>query len=146
MVLQRILYELRHPDEVNASSGMWAFGDMMMFALTFCTLMVPTFFALRLIARAEEFYTRYSKFVVGMAVTAPAAVLLIVVLRGSGFVGETCLWRLFLSPFAIIAIGASRVVAQFKASKRLLSYALLTETFTFATAVILLVTEGRHLH
>jgi len=43
------------------------------------------------------------------------------------------------SPFILVGIGVSRLVARFDRAKRLLSYALLIEGLTLAIAVALLI-------
>jgi hypothetical protein len=47
--------------------------------------------------------------------------------------------RLFWSPLMLLGIGVSRLVARFDRAKKLVSYALLVEGLTLATAVVLLI-------
>ena len=139
MVVERYLYEVRHPEDVSASSGMWAFGDAMLFAMLFFMLMAPTFFALRLLARSERTYTAIAKVTLAITTTAPVclAVLWLAKLPSEGFVTDTLLWRMMLAPFVLIAVFASRIAARFQLAKRLLTWAVLTETLTFVLAVVM---------
>ena len=146
MAVQRYLYEFRHPDEVNASSGMWAFGDMMMWTFLFFIAMVPTIFLLRLIAKSEALYAGYSRLVLLFAVTAPLCIGLLALASHDNVVAELCLWRLIWSPLILIAIAVSRIVARFNLAKKLLSYALLTEGLTLILTVTLFFTKAGGSH
>jgi hypothetical protein len=61
-------------------------------------------------------------------------------------VGAYCLFRLLSSPFILFEIGASRLAARFDRAKKLISYALLIEGLTLATAVVLLIHAGSAPH
>jgi hypothetical protein len=50
-----------------------------------------------------------------------------------------CLFRLLGSPFILVGIGISRLVARFARAKRLVSYALLIEGVTIVAALALLI-------
>jgi hypothetical protein len=137
MAVQRYIYEYRHPNEVTASSGMWAFGDMMMWVMIFFMALVPTVFMLRLVAKSEGLYTSYSKIVLAFAITAPLCIGLVSLFSKENVIADACLWRLIWSPLILITIAVSRIVAKFKLSKRLLSYALLTEGLTLTITITL---------
>jgi len=48
------------------------------------------------------------------------------------------MWRLFGSPFVLVGMGGSRLLARFPRAKRLCSYALLIEGLTLVTIIALL--------
>ena len=135
----RHLQELRYPAE--ASGGMWAAGDAILYFFIACLFMVPTAFLIWVISKFEAFYTAYSKFLLGLSLTAP--VCLGLVHLGENRVGESlialCFERLMLFPFIFVGIGISRWVARFDRAKRFASWALLIEGLTFATAAALVI-------
>src|SRR5580704_13453646 len=65
----RHLQELRYPAE--ASGGMWAFGDALLYIFIACLFMVPTIFLLFVIAKFEAFYKTFSKLLLGLSLSAP---------------------------------------------------------------------------
>ena len=135
----RHLQELKYPDE--ASGGMWAAGDAFLQIFIACLFMIPTVFLIWVIARFESVYTAYSQFLLGLSLSAP--VCLSVFLLGESQVAQTlgslCLFRLLGSPFILVGIGISRLVARFDRAKRLVSYALLIEGATIVAALALLI-------
>jgi hypothetical protein len=140
-----ILLYGRHPQELKypaeASGGMWAGGDAFLYIFIACLLMVPTALLIWVTARFEAFYTAYSKFLLGLSLSAP--VCLSVLFLGKNRVGESlmnlCLYRLMWLPFILVGMGISRMVARFDRAKRFASYALLIEGLTLAIAVALLI-------
>ncbi len=135
----RHLQELRYPDE--ASGGMWAAGDAFLYIFIACLFMVPTVFLIWITARYEAFSTAYSKFLLGLSLSAP--VCLGVLFLGENHVGESlfnlCLYRLMWLPFILVGMGISRMVARFDRAKRFASYALLIEGLTLVIAVALVI-------
>ena len=135
----RHLQELKYPAE--ASGGMWAAGDAFLQIFIACLFMVPTVFLIWVTARFEAFYTAYSKFLLGLSLSAP--VCLSVLFLGENHVGQSlitlCLYRLMWLPFILVGIGVSRLVARFDRAKRLISYAFLIEGLTLAIAVALII-------
>ena len=135
----RHLQELKYPAE--ASGGMWAAGDALLYIFIACFFMVPTIFLLFVIARFEAFYKAYSQLLLSLSLTAPLCVS--VFFFGENHVVQTlnilCLYRLILSPFILVGIGVSRLVARFDRAKRLISYAFLIEGLTLAIAVALVI-------
>jgi hypothetical protein len=103
--------------------------------------MVPTVFLIWITARFEAFYTAYSKFLLGLSLSAP--VCLTVLYLGENHVGQSlislCLNRLTWLPFTLVAMGISRIVARFDRAKRFSSYALLIEGLTLAIGVALVI-------
>ena len=135
----RHLQELKYPAE--ASGGMWAAGDALLYIFIACLFMVPTVFLIWVTARFEAFYTAYSKFLLGLSLSAP--VCLSVLFLGENHVRQSlitlCLYRLMWLPFILVGIGVSRLVARFDRAKRLISYAFLIEGLTLAIAVALVI-------
>jgi hypothetical protein len=135
----RHLQELKYPAE--ASGGMWAAGDAFLQIFIACLFMVPTVFLIWVTARFEAFYTAYSKFLLGLSLSAP--VCLSVLFLGENHVRQSlitlCLYRLMWLPFILAGIGVSRLVARFDRAKRLISNAFLIEGLTLAIAVALVI-------
>ena len=135
----RHLQELKYPAE--ASGGMWAAGDAFLWIFIACLFMVPTVFLVWVIAKSESIYKTYSQLLLGLSLSAPVSLALFTL--GQNYlaqsVGVLCLFRLVGSPFILLGIGVSRLVARFDRAKKLVSYALLIEGLTLATAVVLLI-------
>jgi len=139
----RHLQELRYPAE--ASGGMWAAGDLMLGIFIGCLFMVPTAFLIWVTARFEAYYTAYSQFLVGLSLTSPLALSLL--LLGENQVGQSLMnlsiFRLFGSPFILAGLGISRLVTPLDRAKRFASYALLIEFLTLGLGVALLIYRWR---
>jgi hypothetical protein len=139
LLFGRHLQELQYPAE--ASGGMWAAGDAFLLIFIACLFMVPTVFLIWVTARFEAFYTAYSKFLLGLSLSAP--VCLSVLFLGENRVGQSlinlCLYRLMWLPFILLGMGISRLVARFDRAKRFASYALLIEGLTLAIAAALVI-------
>ena len=137
ITFQRQLVELQDPAAANASSGMWAFGDALVSVGTGFLLLVPTFFLLRVMARHESAYSTYSKVALVITLTAPLALTLLASgrLPHAGFLENNTLLRLLYSPFVIIILAMSRLLARFDTPKRLLMYALSVESLTLLLTI-----------
>jgi hypothetical protein len=135
----RYLAELRNP--VEASGGMWAFGDEVLAWSIFCLFMVPTSFLALLLRQHERSYDVYSKILFWASLSAPLClgVLVLGQFLHFGDVVDPLVWRTWRGPFVLIVIGMSRLLAQIDAAKRLLTRALLIESGTFAIFFALLV-------
>jgi len=135
----RHLQELKYPAE--ASGGMWAAGDALLWVFIVCLFMIPTVFLIWVIARFESVYAAYSQFLSGLSLSAP--VCLSVFLLGESQVAQSlgflCFYRLLGSPFILVGIGISRLAARFDRAKRLVSYALLVEGLTIVAALALFI-------
>jgi hypothetical protein len=135
----RHLQELRYPAE--ASGGMWAGGDLMLGIFIVGLFLLPTAFLIWVTAPFEAFYTGYSRFLLVLSLTSPVALSLL--LLGKDQVGESLmslsLYRLFGSPFILVGLGISRLVARFDRARRFASSALLIEVLTLGTGVALLI-------
>ncbi len=135
----RHIQELKYPAE--ASGGMWAAGDAMLWVFIACLFTIPSVFLVWVIARFESFYKTYSQLLLGLSLSAPVS-LSVLTLSNSYLaqsVGFLCLYRLLWSPLILLGIGVSRLAARFDRAKRLVSYALLIEGLTLAIAVALLI-------
>lgn len=90
---------------------MWAAGDLMLWIFIACLFMIPTVFLILVIARFDAFYAAYSRFLLGLSLSAP--VCLSVFMLGENqvaqSVGVLCLCRLLGSPFILVGIGISRL-------------------------------------
>jgi len=137
----RYLYEVNHPADVSASSGMYAGGDLLLEIFIVFLFMIPTYFLIRIGAKFEAPYTAYSKILLIVGLSAPASLGL--VFLGRAYLPESlnvlCLERLLWSPFILMLIGISRRAAQFDRAKRAISYALLSESFSFCLSVAIII-------
>ncbi|MFZ0038314.1 MAG: hypothetical protein WAK91_12880 [Candidatus Acidiferrales bacterium] len=135
----RHLQELKYPAE--ASGGMWAAGDAMLWIFIAGLFAIPSAFLIWVIAKFESIYKTYSQLLFGLSLSAP--VCLGVVTLGNSYLAESvsslCLYRLFWSPLILLGMGVSRLAARFDRAKRLISYALLVEGLTLAIGVALLI-------
>jgi hypothetical protein len=139
LLYARHLQELEYPAE--ASGGMWAAGDALLLILVACLSMIPTVFLIWVIARFESVYAAYSQFLLGLSLSAPVCLSVFVLGENpvARSLGSLCLYRLLGSPFILVGIGISRLVARFDRAKRMVSYALLIEGLTIGAAVALLI-------
>ena len=137
----RYMYEASHPADVAASSGMYAGGDLLLEIFIVFLFMIPTYFLIRIGAQFETPYTTYSKILLIVGLTAPACLGLLFL--GKVYLPENlsvlCLERLLWSPFILMLIGISRRAAKFDQAKRAISYALLSEGFTFCLSIATIV-------
>ena len=146
LVYVRHMQYVNHPADVMASGGMYAAGDLMLEFFIGGLFLIPTFLLVLVIRKSETPYTRYSQTLLGLSLTAPIClgVLLIpAVSQGNSFLGWFCMDRLFASPFVVVGLAVSRFLARFSRAKRLASYALLLEVGTVALLVALIMLSGR---
>jgi hypothetical protein len=133
LVYARHLQYVNHPEDVAASSGMYAFGDWMLEIFIGCMLLVPTFFLALVTRKSENLYTGYSRILLGLSLTAPISLAVLsipAVGQGTMVLGWICLERLACSPIVIVGLVVSRLLARFDQAKRLTLYALLIEVVT----------------
>jgi hypothetical protein len=140
----RHLAELRDPQ--SAAGGMWAFGDLLLNLFVFLLFLVPTFFLLRLLAQSGPVFAAYSKIALLVSLTAPLCGLALVIYKSRPLALENlCVTRLFYAPFVLLILGLSRFLGRRQPAKRLVSYALAIEGFTFlALVVVMFATMGAH--
>ncbi len=140
LLLGRHIQYVTHPVDANTYGAMFAFGDLLLGLFIGGLFLIPTFLLALVIRNSEPAYTRYSQILLGLSLTAPISlgVLLIpAVSQGNSFLGWFCMDRLFASPIVIAGLAVSRLLARFGRSKRLTSYALLVEFGTIALVVAL---------
>lgn len=147
MVFGRYLLYVTHPQDAAAAGGMYAAGDMFLEMFIACMLLVPTFFLAMVIRNSEDLYTGYSKILLGLSLTAPICLGVLsipAVGRGPMALGEIFMSRLIGSPFVIVGLGFSRMLARFDRAKRLTLYALVIEilTLVFMVAGFLFLARG----
>jgi len=138
LVIERYLQYARHPADVAASSGMYAFGDLLLELFIAGALLVPTLLLILVIRKSEAAYTIYSKVLLAISLSAPLSFGLLcipTVSSGPGLLGFLCLYRLEVSPFTLAAAGFSRGAARFQTPKRLTLFALLAEGLTLVAVV-----------
>ena len=71
LVIERSLQYARHPADVAASSGMYAFGDLLLELFIEGALLVPTLLLIAVIRKSEAAYTIYSKVLLAISLSAP---------------------------------------------------------------------------
>jgi hypothetical protein len=70
LVYGRYMQYVNHPEDVAASSGMYAGGDWILETFIGCMLLIPTFLLVLVIRNSENLYIRYSKMLLGLSLTA----------------------------------------------------------------------------
>lgn len=141
LVLWRYLQYRWHAEDASLYSGMWAGGDMVLGVFIFCLFLVPTFLLVLVIRNSEPLYTRYAKTLLGLGLSAPLSLGLIAipeVNQGQSLLGWVFFWRILGSPFVLLVLTGSRLLARFPLAKRLCSYAVLIEGLTLVTMVVFL--------
>src|SRR5881227_3891773 len=71
LIVMRYLQYVNHADDVAASSGMWAGGDLMLEVFICGMLLVMSFFLMLVIRKSEAAYTIYSSIVLAISATRP---------------------------------------------------------------------------
>ena len=146
LVYVRHLQYVNHPEDVAASSGMYAAGDWMLEIFIGCMLLVPTFVLVLVIRKSEHLYAGYSRILLGLSLTAPICLGVLsipAVNQGTMVLGWICMDRLLCSPIVIVGLVVSRLLARFDQAKRLTLYALLIEVLTLALTVALFLFAAR---
>lgn len=145
LIFQRYLQYVRNPQDVAASSGMYAGGDLMLEIFICFLFLVPTAALVFVIRKFESLYTAYAKVLLALSVTAPlsASALFIPVLN-QWYWGDAFIFRLFAIPIMIVVLISSRCLTRFARARRLIFYALLVEGLTFAVimASLFLLSKG----
>jgi hypothetical protein len=133
MITVRHVVALGNPADFNG--GMAAAGDWMLELFIGGLLLIPTFFLAFVIRKREALYTAFSKVLFGLSLTAPISLGLMLVpavSQSDTILGSFCLYRLSDTPIVLTGLGVSRLLAQSKPAKRLISCALLIEAATIA--------------
>jgi hypothetical protein len=141
LVVARYSQYALHPQDANQYSGMWAGGDLVLGVFIFCLFLVPTFFLVLVARKSEPLYTGYAKLLLVVSLTAPLSVGLFaipMVRESNSWLGFACMWRLFASPFVLVGMACSRLLARFPRAKRFSLYAALIEAGTIGAMILLL--------
>lgn len=136
---KRHLVQLQDP--AGTSGGMAAAGDLLLFLFIGFLFLLPTVFLVWIMAKFEVLYTAYSRLLVGLSLSGP--VCLSVVVFGDNYVAPSlnwlCFFRVVASPMVLVGMGISRLAARFERAKRLAWYALLVEGLTIALSLAVFV-------
>lgn len=144
MVTERHLAAMRNPNDFNG--GMAAAGDWMLELFIGGLLLIPTVMLALVIRKREEIFTAFSKVLLGLSLTSPVSLGLLLIpaiSQSDTILGNFCSYRLFGAPMVMLWLGAGRLLARFKLSKRLISSALLVETSTLVLMVALIMFSGK---
>ena len=147
LIYERYLRYVRNPQDVAASSGMYAGGDLLLEIFVCFLFLWPTVALVFVIRKSESAYTAYAKVLLGLSLTAPISLgLLIIPALKQWYWGDACIFRLFAIPIVAVVLIFSRWLSRFARARRLISYALLIEGLTFVViiAALFLSSKGRH--
>jgi hypothetical protein len=75
LLIGRHMQELMYP--ADASGGMWAFGDAILYIFIACLFMVPTGFLIWATAQFEAYFTGYSIFLLGLSLSSPVCLIVL---------------------------------------------------------------------
>jgi hypothetical protein len=136
LIFARYLQYVRNPQDVAASSGMYAGGDLMLELFIGFLFLVPTAALVFVIRKSESHYTTYAKLLLGLSLTAPMSVGLIFgPFLNQWYWGDACIFRLFAIPMVIMVLIFSWWLTGFARPRRLIFYALMIEGLTFVAIV-----------
>jgi hypothetical protein len=136
LIFMRYLQYVRNPQDVAASSGMYAGGDLLLEIFICFLFVLPTVALVFVIRKSQSCYTAYAKVLLGVSLTAPISVgLLIIPVLNQWYWGDACIFRLFANPIVVVVLIFSRWLTRFGRARRLISYALLIEGLTFVVIV-----------
>jgi|SRR5215831_2643392 len=146
LVYQRYLVYVRNPQDVAAAGGMYAGGDLLLEIFICFLFLVPTAALVFVIRKSESLYTSYAKVLLGLSLTAPLSLgLLIVPAFNQWYWGDAIVFRLFAVPIVFAVLILSRWLTRFARARQLIFYALLIEGMTFVVmiAALFLSSKGR---
>jgi hypothetical protein len=147
LIYKRYLQYALNPQDVAASSGMYAGGDLLLEIFICFLFLVPTVFLVFVIRKSESAYTTYAKVLLGLSLTAPISIgLLIIPVLNQWYWGDAIIFRLFAIPIVVIVLIFSRWLTRFTHARRLISYALLIEGLTLVVVIagLFLFSKSRH--
>ena len=147
LIYERYLTYVRNPQDVAAAGGMYAGGDLLLEVIIFFLFLAPTAALVFVIRKSESAYAAYAKVLLGLSLTAPISVgLLIIPVFNQWYWGDACIFRLFAIPIVVVVLIFSRWLTRFARARRLISYALLIEGLTFVViiAALFLFSKGGH--
>ncbi len=146
LIFARYLQYVRNPQDVAAAGGMYAGGDLLLELFLCFLFFVPTVALAYVIRKSELFYTAYAKVLLGVSLTAPLSVgLLVIPVLNQWYWGDVCIFRLFAIPIVVVVLIFSRWLTPFVRARQLISYAVLVEALTFAVIIagLVLFSQGR---
>jgi len=139
LVYMRHLQYVKYATDVDASGGMWAFGDLMLELFIAGLLLIPTLLLAFFIRKFEPASTRYAQVLLGIAFTTPLCIGAMAIpaigQSGSGvlgMIGWISLGRVSASPVFIAGLIVSWLLTRFRRAKRLIMYGLIVELGTYA--------------
>src|SRR5579863_2840297 len=136
LIFERYLQYVRNPQDVAAAGGMYAGGDLVLEVFICFLFLVPTVALVFVIRKSESYYTAYAKVLLGLSLTAPISVgLLLIPVLNQWYWGDACIFRLFAIPIVVVVLIFSRWLTRFARARRLIFYALLIEGLTFVVMV-----------
>lgn len=141
LVFMRYMQYVRHPEDVAAAGGMYAFGDSMLAMFIVCMLLVPTFLLAMVVRQSEALSIGYAKAMLYVSFTLPLSAGMIAIPavgQSSSIFGEICLERIFAAPVVFVGLVMSRLLAKFDRGKRLTLYAVLVELLSLVILIGLL--------
>ncbi len=145
LILERYLQYVLNPQDVAASGGMYAGGDLLLEIFIGFLFLVPTVALVFVIRKSESTYTAYAKALLGLTVTAPMSVgFLVIPVLNQWYWGDACIFRLFAMPMVVGVLILSLWLTRFVRARRLISYALLIEGLTLVSVIASLFLLGRH--
>jgi len=147
LIFERYLQYVRNPQDVAAAGGMYAGGDLVLEVFICFRFLVPTVALVFVIRKSESYYTAYAKVLLGLSLTAPISVgLLIIPVLNQWYLGDACIFRLFAIPIVVVVLIFSRWLTRFARARRLIFYALMIEGLTFVIIVgsLFFLSNGRH--
>jgi hypothetical protein len=106
-----------------------------------CFLMIPTASLIWVMSKFERIYAAFSKSLVWLSLTAPVLLALFLVIPPRDMIADPFIMRLLASPFVLLGIASSRLMARSGQAKRLTVWALVIEGVTLVMAVALLFTR-----
>jgi hypothetical protein len=136
-IVGRHYMALRNPNDFNG--GMAAAGDWMLELVIAVLLMVPTVLLALVVRQRESASQMFAQVLFSFSLTAMLSLGLLLIpaiSQTNNIIGSLCIHRLLASPVVLAGIGTSRLLARYRPAKRLISYALLSETITLVLAVI----------
>lgn len=136
LIFARYLLYVRNPQDVAAAGGMYAGGDLMLELIICVLFLLPTAILVFVIRKSESYYTTYAKLLLGLSLTAPLSVgLLLAPFFNQWYWGDLCIFRLFAIPIVVFVLIVSWCLTGFARARRLITYALLTEGLTFVISI-----------
>jgi hypothetical protein len=136
LIYERYLVYVRNPQDVAAAGGMYAGGDLLLEVFICCLFLVPTAALVFVIRKSEPAFTFYAKTLLGLSLTGPLSLgLLIMPVLQQWYWGDAVVFRLFAIPIVAVILIFSRFLTSFARARRLISYALMIEGFTFGMVI-----------